>query len=151
MLEALHTLQKIDLLQQLHDYINRIAFNGQLSAIDIDIETLQDADGMFFPNAICRYGKIGMKTSINTEFIDKLYKLPDDRQKEEIVICMLHEMIHQYCFENGIDDTNHNDAFMQAAEKFGLESLYDNGELVFEYLYDDNLLDFQYIERTVQP
>ena len=154
MLENLHTLQRIDLLRQLHDYINHNAFNGQLSAVDIDIENLQrksaDAGGMFYPHTICRGGKLGMKISMDAEFICRLSELPDDLQKEWLIIFMLHEMVHQYCFENGIDDTGHNESFMQAADKFGLESCYDNDELLYENLFTWDLLDFQYIERTAQ-
>ena len=54
-------------------------------------------------------------------------------QKDQILllsITMLHEMIHQYCFENGIKDEGyHDDGWYEIARQHGLEhGVSDDGQ-----------------------
>lgn len=53
-----------------------------------------------------------------------------DRPIENLISTLLHEMVHYYCFENGIKDTSrggtyHNKRFKQEAEKRALKIDYD--------------------------
>ena len=130
--EQLPHLSQIKTLERLHKYINQNLFENKLSKIDMDIVNIhtKDAFGMFSTNDI-----VGNRIAISYEMIDVLSQL---KYQKEQALCLgaviLHEMIHQYCYENNIDDSNHGGMWYETAKEHGLISIYENGELVREEL-----------------
>ena len=110
---------KLEILQFLHAELNHLFFNGELEPAVIqsrynEDEYFEDLDGteaeilpMLEPWVIRFY--------CNLEENSDLY----------LITVLLHEMVHQYCAENEIEDTDdmgHTDQFRAAAEAHGLEN-----------------------------
>ena len=90
-----------------------------------------------------RTARIAPAITVSTVFIESLSKLKTQReQAAEIIRVLLHEMIHQYCDQNGIEDTDHGEAWQQAAAAHGLHSVYQNGNQVEEWLDPEGLPAF---------
>ena len=109
--ETLTGEKQIAFLQRLHKTINRKIFKGELAPLQ---NTPKD---------------------INPDFITRLGKL--DTQKEQakaLVRAMLHEMVHQYCAKNDIDDRNHSEQWQRAAADHWLHSVYSQGQPVEEWI-----------------
>ena len=140
--EDLDYLQKQHVLVKLHRIINMRLFDGKLKSICIDIANAEsiDAYAEFHPQ---------YKYVENDKLVDTSLIALSHTAVEEIAACktlygqryllfmyMLHEMTHQYCHENNIDDSDHNILWVQEAESRGLISIYDyaTGEHVDEYL-----------------
>ena len=108
---------KINNLKRLHKHLNKHLFNNCLDEIAIDIENL-DARGMFCEAddhiSIC-----------STYISDMISSLSIKDQILSLATVMLHEMIHQYCYEHDIDtfdgsESGHNEKYLEAAWKHGL-------------------------------
>ena len=108
---------KINNLKRLHKHLNKHLFSNCLDEIDIDIEHL-DARAMFYEAddhiSIC-----------STYISDVISSLSIKDQILSLATVMLHEMIHQYCFENNIDTFNssengHNEKYIEEALNHGL-------------------------------
>ena len=147
------TLQEqINILRRLHRFLNDLCFDNALNE-DIIIE-IQDMnkykDEDEFVLAICGVrprprnhtieydGLLGENTDndeyelataiiFDTIVIEDAKKLKT--QKEQVLFIayiMLHEMVHQYCHENGIEDWGtHDDSWKNIARKFGLSYVFD--------------------------
>lgn len=127
------------LLNAIYDTINREAFNNELPKIPVKLVNLDnlcaDADGAFY-----------VKTKVYWHFLSNdrssTYKVEypticiDSKNAYfrgvngffQIIDLMFHEMIHEYCYMQGIDDCDpktqyHNFAFLQAAEKHGMHCI----------------------------
>ena len=88
---------------------------------------------------ISEWGEEHIWFSYNLE--DEIKKKPTQKaQVECLAEIMLHEMIHQYCFEYEIDDDDHSDEWQRIAEQHGLHSYYEFGDCIEEWL-KDNALD----------
>lgn len=131
---------KIRFLYYLHKKINEDLFNNTLSE-DIDIRTSLGSKPCFaqfhgeFP-CFDENDNVNLKECIviDIDFCIYLEQLKQ-RQRHELYRVMLHEMIHQYCYENGIeDDGSHNQTWQKIAEKHGLFSTYCDGEQIEEFL-----------------
>ncbi|MBR6171571.1 MAG: hypothetical protein IKQ49_00135 [Eubacterium sp.] len=103
-------------LQYAHSWLNQRYFDGRLQAAII----------RFFPElAHNERGCEGVCVTTDTiPCIIELFINPEEYGslvcKGHIITVLLHEMIHQYCSENDIDDTDHNEAFVAEAEKRGM-------------------------------
>lgn len=136
--ENLSEDQRYRFLQRLHKKLNKEVFNGDLEEIIVDVRDITKNRDIKLFACYSRdpqqyYQRYGIFFSF--EFVDRIKLLKT--QKEQalyIVQTLLHEMIHQYCHENGIDDTDHSDEWQRVAAEHQLHSIYHNGEMVEEWL-----------------
>lgn len=141
--ENLSYSEKRAFLQRLHKRLNRQLFYGQLKPIDIIVENLSGPNGEKVCFAVYKKtfqyerGELqqSAKISISYEGEDLIAKQHTQKDQAYIVtMLLLHEMIHQYCAENGIDEGNHNENWQRAAADHGLHSVYKNGVIQEEDL-----------------
>ena len=123
-------------LQKMHKRLNKSFFNNELNRIVIDFESLdEEGTEKCFGIFLGKHPFSGFETILfSYELEDYITELKT--QREQILVLgtvMLHEMIHQYCYENGIDDTDHGGRWSEVAEKHGLHSVYKNGERIEEW------------------
>ncbi|MBR4628714.1 MAG: hypothetical protein IKO47_14085 [Ruminococcus sp.] len=134
--EELEHIRKIRALQRLHNRINVELFKGQLSTVSIDICNLNKGEITDAWACYCRESDIGPESIyFSHEFIDLV--AAQDTQRKQIyflTVVMLHEMVHQYCAHNGIDDAGHSEEWQRAAAAHGLHSVYKAGEKQGEHL-----------------
>lgn len=133
----------IRVLKRLHKRLNKELFDGQLNdTIKIDICNLHNGlfktsekavAGFCVPNEIIQESIL-----FDNQFIDDIAAYPTQKlQAIALTHMMLHEMIHQYCYETGIDDHHHGEAWQQAAEEHGLHI--KNEEASGDYSYNEFL------------
>ena len=127
--ETLSHSAKMNFFQRLHKKLNHDFFDGELEHIFIDVQNIskhEDLWGLYrdgneiYPKAIL----------FSYEFEDHIEQLKT--QKEQLVVVayiLCHEMVHQYCSENGIDDTNHSAEWQKQAAKRGVLDIYEDGVL----------------------
>ncbi|MBR4908262.1 MAG: hypothetical protein IKZ43_04535 [Acidaminococcaceae bacterium] len=150
--EALEWEKQIAFLERLHKTINQEIFKGELKPVWIDIRNLNKGDpkddcwARYFKEENGHYEtmcidsvtqKVTYPESIFFDhcFVNTLEKKPTQKiQAYYLTAVMLHEMIHQYCAKNGIDDRNHSEQWQQAATDHGLHSVYKDGEIQEESL-----------------
>ena len=114
--------------QRLHRKLNKELFDGKLSDLEIDIRNIngyrdEDAFACYHHHSIL----------FSHEFFEYVVKQETQKKQAECIVQVLvHEMIHQYCHENGIDDSNHSEEWQRAAEEHGLHSVYHDGVMVEE-------------------
>ena len=130
--EVLTYSEKIKVLKRLHGYINKNLFDNSLKEILLDIENLSKEEDLY---GSFSFGSdlLPEKISISHELIDNVKRLKT--QREQVLLLgavVLHEAIHQYCFENGLDDEDHAGQWRETAEKHGLISIYESGKLIKE-------------------
>lgn len=143
--EEMDFLEQINTLSKFHKRINRDFFNNELKTIKLDVENINKGDpendgyacfrskAIFFnPETLTPY--FDEKISFDNVFIEFLREQKTQKlQSYYIGFIMLHEMVHQYCYENGIDDTNHANGWSQAALDHHLVSKYTNGKIDYDY------------------
>lgn len=111
-------------LEEAYGFLNSTFFESALSKSVIMISPTPDSYGHFTPWKSWK-GKDGegyCEINIDAGTID--------RPIEHVIATLLHEMVHQYCYEHGIKDTSrggayHNKRFKAEAEKRGLVIGYD--------------------------
>ncbi|MBE6529384.1 MAG: SprT family zinc-dependent metalloprotease [Ruminococcaceae bacterium] len=106
-------------LNKIFDLLNQHFFEGTLSRPTITIQSTPKAYGHFSLRADTWISKIGGTHEINIGAGTLA------RPIEEVVATLLHEMIHYFNYENGVQDcsrggTYHNGRFKRAAEERGL-------------------------------
>ncbi len=124
---------------------NSVLYNSELDVghtkiVHINIDD-DDAIAFFCPiegkQNIKQY--IGFKYLEFWEAIEKIGKT--QREKLALLIAyVLHEMAHQFCYEKGINDSNHNEAWQKVATEHGLSVKYENGERIEEYLSTEGMV-----------
>lgn len=124
--------KQLRFLQNLHKRINLELFNGGLRTIAIDIRDLP-------PDCFAMYCKANSiepdRILFSLDFKEYIDRQRTQKEQEIAVFqILLHEMVHQYCAETGIDDTGHNEQWQQAATAHGLHSVYKAGTLQEEWL-----------------
>ena len=124
-------------IRAVYDAINQEAFDGILPKISIQIQRLQDATvnyqtaAAFIVRKETQSFRIGEKRHkygveyLSIVFDRKLMYYADGEDFVNLFDYLFHEMIHEYCYLNGIDNCNHetqyhNSYFMEAAENHGL-------------------------------
>ncbi|MBQ6995992.1 MAG: SprT-like domain-containing protein [Lachnospiraceae bacterium] len=105
-------------LEKAFDVLNRVYFNNELPTIVISIMSSPKSNGHFTLGKVWRaedshYNEI----NISAEHLD--------RPIENICATLCHEMVHYYCYINGIADVSqngryHNKRFKEVAEQHGL-------------------------------
>ena len=152
-IEQLQYRERTDFFSRLHNFLNRKLFNSELKDIFIDVQNLNKDEcdyneeneeialGVFSIESITQREVI----AFSHEFMDSIGRLENEsEQLEEVSVVLLHEMIHQYCYENGIDDSGHNDNFQGIAFQHGLDSMYVDGIKVYEDFFMVHILqDFE--------
>lgn len=118
-------------LSRFHRALNRRLFGGELKEVLLYADFVDGTDGGIL-------GGFGCDSSREWIFMTGLYEKWIERfatvkgQTLFCVIVLLHEMIHQYCYEHGIDGKEHADhgeRFKEIAAAHGLVSCYaDNGD-----------------------
>ncbi len=106
-------------LNKLFDLLNDEFFEGALSRPTITIQSTPRAYGHFSLRKDTWVSKIGATHEINIGAGTLA------RPIEDVVATLLHEMVHYFNYENGIQDcsrgnTYHNRKFKEAAESHGL-------------------------------
>lgn len=128
-------------LSRLYTRLNSELFEARLKGIPVCIAGSPfepDAAGYFHKPQPTDRHKNGYIV-ITRGFIEDSIK-PCKYQWHQVVLLatiLLHEMIHEYCYENGIDDAEHNEHWQAEAEKRYLHSPYTNGH----HEADDEYLD----------
>lgn len=129
--EALDFKQKISFFQRLHKKLNKELFAGTLSALLIDVRNLNKTDdkSKWYFAKYCPADLHGPERILFTlDFEDTLEQFQYQYQQANFITqIMLHEMVHQYCAQNSIDDSGHSEKWQQAAKDHGLISIYLNG------------------------
>lgn len=130
--ENMTTEAKQKTLSRFHRSLNRRLFAGELKEVLLYADFVDGTDGGIISAFMC--GENGH----NCIFMTGLYEKWIERfatvkgQTLFCVIVLLHEMIHQYCYEHGIDGKEHADhgeRFKRIAAAHGLVSCYaDNGD-----------------------
>jgi len=123
--------QRESILQYWHSKLNKKLFNNELEVAKIivrnDEEAVKNAEEGIEARYIDWYGRdyivfypytwMAEEPETDNETIEVPVSVYD-------VTVLLHEMVHQYCNQNGIDDIDlngkHNENFREAAEKHGL-------------------------------
>ena len=143
--ELLSYSGKMEVLKRMHRHINKHFFNNSLRDIPLDIENISKEEALNGRFRACNTpGFPPEKISISIEFVEDIAQLKT--QKEQVLLLgrvLLHEAIHQYCYENGIEDKNHAGHWTKEAERHGLTSIYENGEPVEEHLNLAGYIGFQ--------
>lgn len=115
---------KLASFEEAFDVLNKAFFESALSKTVVTISPTPSAYGHFTPwKSWAGPGEERMcEINLGSETID--------RPIIECMATLLHEMVHQYCYENDIQDTSrggtyHNKRFRDEAEKRGLSISYD--------------------------
>lgn len=144
--EKLSQLEQKEVLVNLHHLLNEQLFNNELKTINISLENLDnamyqidDAFAVFFSHDFIFNSEMkmvrGERIIFSYEFCDAIAAYKTQREQRYLLVqVMLHEMIHQYCYETGLDDGDHNENFMREAEKHGLVCVYEAGKKISEEL-----------------
>lgn len=128
-------------LNKVFDLLNHEFFEHTLSRPTITIQSTPKAYGHFSLREDTWVSKLGRTHEIN------IGAGTLSRPIEDVVATLLHEMIHYYNYENGIQDcsrsnTYHNKRFKEAAERRGLHVSYSSKYGWSHTSPDDTLLDF---------
>lgn len=107
-------------LERVTDALNNKYFEGQLPDLLVTIQSYSKnvCTGWFYPEKwIDEEGNKYHEINIVAEFLN--------RNIPEIITTLQHQLIHVYCYENGITDVSrknryHNVRFKEEAEKRGL-------------------------------
>ena len=115
---------RLAVLERAFALLNKRYFEGSLPQSVITISPTPGAYGHFTPWRSWE-GSDGKWCEIN------LGAETLDREFSHTIATLIHEMVHQYCYEHGIKDTSrgntyHNKRFRQEAEKRGLNIAYDS-------------------------
>lgn len=116
---------QVKLLEDIFCKLNETFFDSKLSASIITIQTAPKTYGHFTPFEAWEDTTNGYyEINIGAEYLN--------RPLECTVATLLHEMVHQYCFENDIKDTSrsgsyHNKRFKAEGEKRNLMLEYSRG------------------------
>ncbi len=134
--EQLTYSEKINTLKRLHRYINKHLFDNSLKTIALDIENLSKEAELYGMFSVKDYPEPqSEKISISYEFEEDIKKFKTQKEQALFLgMIVLHEVIHQYCYENGINDKDHSGKWTEIAENHGLTSIYENGKQVRECL-----------------
>lgn len=111
--------------QRVHKKLNQALFDGQLKDVFIDVQNINtiDHEGELYA-CYCRYPSpiltpLGMKNRailFGHEFVKDVSRLQTEEEQFKFFLqVLLHEMIHQYCDENGIEEGDHNENWREAA------------------------------------
>ena len=136
-------------LNKVFDLLNAEFFEGTLSRPTITIQSTPRAYGHFSLREDTWVSKLGGTHEINIGAGTLA------RPIEEVVATLLHEMIHYYNFENGVQDcsrgnTYHNRKFKAAAEAHGLTVTHSDkygwshtapGEALLDFILENGLTD----------
>ena len=138
--------QQVKALERLYKFLNKEAFNNYLKMPKMDIENLSKEDDVYGayrrPTEYKAMLENGELIDVYPERIAISLELEEDAakaktQKDQAVMLgevILHEMVHQFCYAAGIDDTNHNENFAFWAGKFGICFICEGCEELEEYM-----------------
>ncbi len=110
-------------LEKVWNVLNKEYFESALSKPVITIQSSPKTFGHFTCDKVWNQGKTSQyEINISAEYLNRSF--------EYICATMIHEMVHEYCAENGIQDTSrnnvyHNKKFKEEAEKRDLVITYD--------------------------
>lgn len=115
--------EPIRMLEKAFDLVNKHYFESALSKSVITVQSTPRAYGHFTTKKIWKDNrKESYEINLGAETLH--------RPIENVIATLIHEMVHQYCAENNIQDTSrggtyHNKRFKKEAEKRGLIISYD--------------------------
>lgn len=116
------------MLIEIHTSLNKMLFDGRLKPIKMDICNIHDSNIDGELNAVYRQRMITLPgvpdrcILIDNLFVTDILPKAGDATDQMLLLMetVLHEMVHQYCDENGEDDQNHCGAWSEVANKHGL-------------------------------
>ena len=124
--EKMNWAEQIRFMKRLHGRLNRGLFGGQLTQPEFSIEYIRlehdDPDGLFwggYKKTVWQNGEcvIPRCIAIDHTLVEDISGMRTQREQFYLLaLILLHEMVHQFCDENGIDDSDHNENYQQAAE-----------------------------------
>ena len=132
---ALDDDKKTLMLLRLYKRLNKRLYNNSLTLPEIQIADVLYTREKF---STCWAGfkqhtnSFAFSRDIEKDFIE--YRLSIEDQKRFLCAMMLHEMAHQYCFANKIDDSYHCQEWQDVANSHGLELKYTDGVCEYERL-----------------
>lgn len=144
-------------LEGLYNHLNEDFFKGELPTPIITVQSSPRS-----------YGHCTVRKVWKREEEDYTYELNisaeyTDREVEEILDTMLHEMIHIYHLENGIQDVSrgglyHNNKFKAMCDKIGLKAFHtdkygwnttgEGNEMLIEYALSIGFYGFEIARQT---
>lgn len=115
-------------LCMLHDYINKELFEDKLQHIFCCFTEISDisVNGCYYANN----DDLGARIEISRKYLEYIDQFFEEDRSYMLFIVLLHEMIHQYCDENGIQSSAHDKTFCDTAAKFGLETYSKDGNVI---------------------
>lgn len=105
----------IEMLEQAFDILNKQYFENTLSKSVITIQSTPKAYGHFSSEKIWDISEENKAYEIN------LGAETLNREIEEVIATLIHEMVHQYCSENDIKDTSRGNTYHNGRFKFEAE------------------------------
>jgi len=111
--------RKILMLQFFHGELNRLFFKGKLESAIICPAIWLDEDD--WPD-----GEVTASTYTETAVFFIQFNVIDLETSEDfdddmfLITVLLHEMVHQYCREEGVEDIDHGSNFVRRAVRHGL-------------------------------
>lgn len=119
--EDLSHARKVKNLKRLHSLINTKLFGGTLQPIAMDV-ALSHRDDMTGHFRILPYPPFKM-IILSHEYVEALKALSEYDQKMAIGQVIIHEAVHQWCYEHGVTDdvtANHGGRWEESSEEHRL-------------------------------
>lgn len=121
----IETSKNVKFLEKMWQVLNERYFESSLSKPVITIQSSPKTYGHFTCDKVWKTetDKIGQyEINISAEYLNRTF--------DQIAATMVHEMVHEYCRENNVQDTSrgnvyHNKKFKEEAEKRGIVITYD--------------------------
>ena len=143
----------INTLYEIFDYYNEKLFDNRLEKVVITIQSKGrlNADGWFTP------GKIWKGVSEEAKDKHEINVSAEGLHKGEgaIITTLLHEMVHLYCHQLGIQDTSrqgrfHNKNFRNMADKCGLVCIEDTSIGTITPKLKDNEINNYIVDKVIE-
>lgn len=117
--------QQEDTLRRLFKRLNEKLFDNQLPYLPIWIIDKIDwvESGK---EAWAVYSSEKQRYYFSNAIAEDIKDISKEKQRNVLAAIMIHEMAHQYCFENHINDDDHNENWQAVADEHGLERAYED-------------------------
>lgn len=130
--ENLNHFEKLKLLHDIYDVINEFIMCKALTPAHIDICNLKSE--LYAVFRVQQIPQLPHENILISHTLEEDLTLAENEkiQIEFLAQVLLHEMVHQYCYEKNIDDRDHNKNYVKVAKGFGLEINNDGDEILSE-------------------
>jgi len=118
--------QQEKMLARLYKRLNKTLFDGKLEARPIWI--VEEIDWVSDGEAWAAFSAEKQRFFFSSVINEDIKRLKKKDQIFFLSCLMVHEMVHQYCWFESIDDSGHNEVFRKVAEDHGLKFEFVDGE-----------------------